>query len=84
MIREFFAPTWMRITLFPMLLLITPAVFKICSSTCTLQFEWLAGIKLLAVQETGELTFAAMILWFAISYSLACLITVNFEYFTEI
>ena len=81
MIREFFAPTWMRIILFPALLFITPAVLK--TSTGTLQLEWLAGIKLLAVQETGELTFAAMMLWFAVSYFLACLITVNFEYFTE-
>ena len=83
MIREFFAPTWMRIILFQALLFLTPAVFKVCQNTCTLQLEWLAGIKLIAMQETGELTFLAMALWFAMSYFMACLVTVNFEYFAE-
>lgn len=74
----------MRLTLFPLLLLLLPAIFKACTTEgCSWELQWLAGVKLLAVQEIGELTFPAMGLWFLIAYFLACLITVNYEYFTE-
>lgn len=84
MIKEFFRPTWMRIIFFPLLLLVLPAGFRVCNETCGWSMQWLAGVKLLTVQEVGELTFPAMVLWFAIAYFFACLIAVNYEYFTEI
>ncbi len=73
----------MRIVLFPVLLFFTPALFKVCAEVCKWQFQWLAGIRLIQMQEIGELTFTAMLLWFVLSYFLGCLITVNIEYFLE-
>lgn len=83
MIKEFYKPTWIRIVLFPILLFPLPAIFKVCNGTCSWTFEWLAGIKLLYMQEAGDLTFPAMLFWFFLAYSLACLIAVNYEYFSE-
>ncbi|MFH0752092.1 MAG: hypothetical protein V1914_00680 [archaeon] len=83
MLKEFFKPSWMRVILFPVLLLFSPAIFEVCIETCGLKLKWLAGIKLLAMQEMGELSFPAMILWFMIAYFLACLITINYEYLME-
>lgn len=83
MIKEFFKPTWLRMTLFPILLLFSPAIFKVCNGACTLNLQWLAGIKLLASKESGDLTFISMLIWFAVSYFLACLAAVNYEYFAE-
>lgn len=83
MIKEFIKPTWMRMTLFPILLLVLPATFKVCNGTCNYEMQWFAGTRLFMMREIGELTFSLMITWFIIAYFLACLITVNYEYFTE-
>lgn len=83
MLKEFIQPNWMRIILFPLLLPFTPAIFRICNEKCATRLHWLAGIKLLSGQLVGDLSFLAMLLWFATAYFLACLITVNYEYLTE-
>ena len=83
MIKEFFKPTWLRIVLFPILLMLLPALFRVCDATCRWQFEWLAGINLIKSQEIGDLTFLSMLLWFFIAYLLACLIAENYEYFSK-
>ncbi len=73
----------MRIVLFPIILMPLPALFRVCDTACRWQFEWLAGIKLIQSRETGDLTFIAMLLWFFIAYSLACLVAENYEYFSK-
>ncbi len=83
MLKEFVQPNWMRIVLFPLLLLFMPALLRTCNETCTSGWHWLAGIKLLSGGGIGELTFLAMLLWFATAYFLACLITINYEYLMD-
>jgi len=73
----------MRVVLFPIFLFLSPAIFKVCNATCSLSLQWMAGIKLLSMKEVGELSFFAMVLWFLVAYFLACLVSVNYEYFAE-
>ncbi|MFH1637885.1 MAG: hypothetical protein ABIB71_05655 [Candidatus Woesearchaeota archaeon] len=73
MIKHYY-PTFPKILLYAAFTMVVPALFSVCTENgCRYNLTFFPGIVLLRNSAEGTLTIYSIVLWFGLSYILACL-----------